>query len=512
MDFLHLRAKKRRLSSTMSVAPFQPVPSFAVPANPSHKRYFFEKFGITERLLERCLGEALAGGGDFADLYFESVTAISLGVDEQIVKSASQGTSAGCGIRVLSGERTGYAYTDNLSPERLLHAAKTAALIASGPAKHPIQGYRDQPGPDLYPVPVSGFDPGSDLGLAARLDLIQRADRAARAFSPSIVQVRASYSEELRRILVVGSDGAFASDTQPLCRLNVFVIAKDELNTARGSSGCGGRGSLDIFVGSKTPEHLAREAARGALLQLGAVPAPAGEMEVVLGPGWPGILLHEAVGHGLEADFNRKKTSAFAGLVGQSVASSKVSVVDNGTIAGRRGSLNVDDEGSPTQETVLIENGILKGYLTDKLSARLTGAANTGSGRRESYQCIPMPRMTNTYMLAGNDEPEDIVRSVKRGLYAVNFGGGQVDITNGKFVFSASEAYLIEDGRITAPVKDATLIGNGPEALKYVSMVGHDLKLDEGIGTCGKAGQSVPVGVGMPTIKLDRMTVGGTGR
>ncbi len=235
-------------------------------------------------------------------------------------------------------------------------------------------------------------------------------------------------------------------------------------------------------------------------------------MEVVLGPGWPGILLHEAVGHGLEADFNRKKTSAFAGLIGQPVASTKVSVVDNGTLTGRRGSLNVDDEGSPTQETVLIENGILKGYLTDKLSSRLTGAANTGSGRRESYQCIPMPRMTNTYMLAGQDEPEDIIRSVKRGLYAVNFGGGQVDITNGKFVFSASEAYLIEDGKITAPVKDATLIGNGPEALKYVSMVGHDLKLDEGIGTCGKAGQSVPVGVGMPTIKLDKMTVGGTGR
>ncbi len=494
----------RTLVSTMSLAYAQPIPQPAA----SHKRYFFEKFGITERLLERCLGEALAAGGDYADLYFESVTAISLGVDEQIVKSASQGTSAGCGIRVLSGERTGYAYTDNLSPERLLHAARTAALIASGPAKQPISGFLDMPTADLYPVPIGGFD----LDLAARLDLIQRADRAARAFSPHVIQVRSSYSEELRRILIAGSDGAFASDTQPLCRLNVFVIAKDDQNTTRGSSGCGGRGGLDIFTGSKSPENLAREAARGAILQLGAVPAPAGEMEVVLGPGWPGILLHEAVGHGLEADFNRKKTSAFAGLIGQPVASSKVSVVDNGTISGRRGSLNVDDEGSPTQETVLIENGILKGYLTDKLSSRLTGAANTGSGRRESYQCIPMPRMTNTYMLAGDDEPEDIIRSVKKGLYAVNFGGGQVDITNGKFVFSASEAYLIEDGRITAPVKDATLIGNGPEALKYVSMVGHDLKLDEGIGTCGKAGQSVPVGVGMPTIKLDRMTVGGTGR
>jgi TldD protein len=474
----------------------------------SHKRYFFEKFGITERLLERCLGEALSAGGDYADLYFESVTATALGVDEQIVKSASQGTSAGCGIRVLSGERTGYAYTDNLSPERLLHAARTAALIASGPAKQPVQGFTETPAANLYPVPLGGFS----LDLAARLELILRADRAARAYDARIVQVRSSYSEELRRILIAASDGAFASDAQPLCRLNVSVIAKDGALTTRGSAGAGGRAGLEQFTQSKSPEHLAQEAARGAILQLGAVAAPAGEMQVVLGPGWPGVLLHEAVGHGLEADFNRKKTSAFTGLIGQSVASSKVTVVDNGTMAGRRGSLNVDDEGSSTQETVLIENGILRGYLSDKLSSRLMGLPNTGSGRRESYQSIPMPRMTNTYMLAGDDHPEDILRSVKRGLYAVNFGGGQVDITNGKFVFSASEAYLIEDGKVTAPVRDATLIGNGPEALKYVSMVGNDLKLDEGIGTCGKDGQSVPVGVGMPTIKLDKMTVGGTGR
>jgi TldD protein len=474
----------------------------------SHRRYFFEKFGITERLLERCLGEALSAGGDYADLYFESVTSTALGVDEQIVKSASQGQSAGCGVRVLSGERTGYAYTDNLSPERLLHAARTAALIASGPAKQTVQGFTETQGADLYPVPVGGFN----LDLAARLELILRADRAARAFDPRVVQVRSSYSEELRRILIAGSDGAFASDTQPLCRLNVFVIARDGANSTKGSAGAGGRGGLELFRETKSPEHLAHEAARGAVLQLGAVAAPAGDMQVVLGPGWPGVLLHEAVGHGLEADFNRKGTSAFTGLIGHSVASAKVTVVDNGTMAGKRGSLNVDDEGTATQETVLIENGILRGYLTDKLSARLTGTANTGSGRRESYQCIPMPRMTNTYMLSGEDAPEDILRSVKKGLYAVNFGGGQVDITNGKFVFSASEAYLIEDGKITAPVKDATLIGNGPEALKYVSMVGNDLRLDEGIGTCGKDGQSVPVGVGMPTIKLDRMTVGGTGR
>jgi TldD protein len=479
----------------------------AASPRPSDKRYFFDKFGITERLLERCLGEALSAGGDYADLYFESVTATALGVDEQIVKSASQGTSAGCGIRVLSGERTGYAYTDNLSPDRLLHAARTAALIASGPAKQPVQGFVEAPNPNLYPIPLGGFD----LDLAARLELILRADRAARNFDARIVQVRASYSEELRHILVVASDGAFASDTQPLCRLNVSVIAKDDETTTKGGAGGGGRAGLEQFTGSKSPEGLAREAARGAILQLDAIPAPAGEMEVVLGPGWPGILIHEAVGHGLEADFNRKKTSAFTGLLGQTVANPKVTIVDNGTIAGRRGSLNVDDEGSATHETVLIEGGVLKGYLTDKLSARLMGASCTGSGRRESYQSIPMPRMTNTYMLAGDDAPEDILRSVKHGLYAVNFGGGQVDITNGKFVFSASEAYLIEDGKVTAPVRDATLIGNGPEALKYVSMVGHDLKLDEGVGTCGKNGQSVPVGVGMPTIKLDKMTVGGTG-
>jgi TldD protein len=472
-----------------------------------HKRYFFEALGLSERLLERCLGEALSAGGDFADLYFEAVTSTSLGMDEGIVKTAAQGVSIGCGVRVLSGERTGFAYTDDLSAERLLKAARTAALIASGPQTTRVAGFQQTRTPQLYPIAGS-----SEAEISAKLELIARADRAARDFDPRIVQVRAGLSDELRRILVAASDGTFASDTQPLARLNVAVIAKDEHNTARGSSGGGGRVTLDFFTGSKSPEHFATEAARTAVLQLGAIAAPAGEMEVVLGPGWPGVLLHEAVGHGLEADFNRKKTSAFAGLIGQQVASNKVTVVDNGTMPGRRGSLNVDDEGNPTQETVLIENGILRGYLSDKLSARLMGMPNTGSGRRESYQAIPMPRMTNTYMLAGEDEPSDIIRSVKRGLYAVNFGGGQVDITNGKFVFSASEAYLIEDGKVTVPVRGATLIGNGPESLKYVSMVGNDLALDEGIGTCGKNGQSVPVGVGMPTVKLDRMTVGGTSR
>jgi TldD protein len=477
-------------------------------SSPDHKRYFIEKLGISERLMERCLGEALSAGGEYADLYFESVTSTSLGIDESLVKSASQGISVGCGIRVVSGERTGYAYTDDLSSERLLRAARTAALIASGPAKELMSGFRHIETPALYPVAGAT----SDAEIAAKLALIQRADKAARAYDSRITQVRAGFNDELRRILVAASDGTFASDTQPLARLNVFVIAKDSVTTARGTSGGGGRVTMDFFEGARSPEHHAREAARTAILQLGAVDAPAGEMPVVLGPGWPGVLLHEAVGHGLEADFNRKKTSAFAGLIGQQVASPKVTVVDNGLMPGRRGSLNVDDEGTPTQETVLIENGILKGFLSDKLNARLMNMPNTGSGRRESYHHIPMPRMTNTYMLNGEDMPEDIIKSAKRGLYAVNFGGGSVDITNGKFVFSASEAYLIEDGIVTRPVKGATLIGNGPEALKYVSMVGNNLALDEGIGTCGKAGQSVPVGVGMPTVKLDRMTVGGTGQ
>jgi len=474
---------------------------------PDHKRYFIEKLGLSERLMERCLGEALSAGGDYADLYFEAVTSTSLGIDEGLIKTASQGISVGCGIRVVSGERTGFAFTDDLSSERLLKAARTAALIASGPAKEIVSGFRHIETPSLYPI--AGLS--ADGEIEAKLALIRRADKAARDFDPRITQVRVGINDELRRILVAASDGTFASDTQPMARLNIFVIAKDSQNTARGTSGGGGRVTLEFFEGEKSPEHFAREAARTALLQLGAAEAPAGEMEVVLGPGWPGVLLHEAVGHGLEADFNRKKTSAFAGLVGQKVASEKVTVVDNGTIANRRGSLNMDDEGVPTQETVLIENGILKTFLSDKMNARLMGGVSTGSGRRESYHHVPMPRMTNTYMLNGEDLPEDIIKSVKRGLYAVNFGGGQVDITNGKFVFSASEAYLIEDGKVTRPVKGATLIGNGPEALKYVSMVGNDLALDEGIGTCGKAGQSVPVGVGMPTIKLDRMTVGGTG-
>lgn len=473
------------------------------------RKFFFDHYGLSEPDLERYLAAALSAGGDYADLYFEYLSSTSISVDESMVKSASQGISAGCGVRVIAGERTGYAYTDDLASEKILHAARTAALIASGPSKQPIINLKESNGQNLYPMATSSVD----ADVAAKLNLVMRADKAARTYDPRIFQVRAGYADELRRILVIGSDGTFATDFQPLARMSVFCIARsqDGKNSSKGTAGGGGRVDLEYFQTQKTPEHFAQEAARQAIIQLGAREAPAGEMEVVLGPGWPGILLHEAIGHGLEADFNRKKTSAFAGLIGKKVAGDKCTVVDNGSMPSRRGSINVDDEGSPTQNTMLIENGILKGYLSDKLSARLMGISDTGNGRRESYEHIPMPRMTNTYMLAGEDAPEDIIKSVKRGVYAANFGGGQVDITNGKFVFSASEAYLIEDGAITAPLRNATLIGNGPDVLTRVSMVGNDLQLDEGVGTCGKDGQSVPVGVGIPTLKIDRMTVGGTG-
>jgi TldD protein len=473
-----------------------------------NQNLFFQKFGITPNDLQKYLAEALSAGGDYADLYFEYLTSTSISVDESIVKSASQGISAGCGVRVLAGERTGYAYTDDLSPDKILRAARTAALIARGPSREPIAGFKDSRIHQLYQV----ASPSVDADVASKLDLVMRADKAARAYDPRIVQVRGGYADELRQILVVGSDGTFATDVQPLARFSVICIAKSAESSARGNAGGGGRVGIEYFLTEKTPEHFAKESARQAIIQLDAREAPAGEMEVVLGPGWPGILLHEAIGHGLEADFNRKGTSAFSGLIGKRVASEKCTIVDNGTLPSRRGSINVDDEGSPTRETVLIEKGILKGYLSDKLSSKLTGSPDTGNGRRESYEHIPMPRMTNTYMLSGYDSPQDIIRSVKRGIYAVNFGGGQVDITNGKFVFSTSEAYLIENGVITAPLKNCSLIGNGPDALTKVSMVGNDLQLDEGVGTCGKDGQSVPVGVGIPTIKLDSMTVGGTAR
>ena len=469
--------------------------------------FFARKFGITTRDLESYLAEALHHGGDYADIYFEYVATTSVSMDEGIVKNATQGVTVGAGVRVVAGEKTGYAYSDDLSPEKIRKAAHVASCIARGPSAV-IRTPVDEPSRrNLYPVLTAP----TETGLDDRVRLVQRANEAARAHDGRIFQVQAWYGDSLRHVLIAASDGTLSYDRQPMARLDVVALAREEKGTPqRGHAGGGGRVSLDFFEGGKSPESFAREAARQALVQLGADPAPAGEVTVVLGPGWPGILLHEAVGHGLEADFNRKGTSAFSNRIGQQVASPLCTVVDDGTIENRRGSLNVDDEGNPTQQNVLIENGILRGYLQDKLSSRVMGTPTTGSGRRESYQHIPMPRMTNTFMLAGESDPDEILRSVKRGLYCVNFGGGQVDITSGNFVFSASESYLIEDGKITRPLRGATLIGNGPEAMKQVSMVGNDLKLDEGIGVCGKEGQSVPVGVGIPTIRLDRITVGGT--
>src|SRR5512142_2026834 len=469
--------------------------------------FFSGKFGITERDLESYLSEALSAGGEYADLYFEYLSTSSIGIDEGIVKSASESVTLGVGIRVIAGERTGYAYSDDLSPEKIKKAARVAALIARGPASVVKTGFTEASKHNLYPMVTSPHE----LSLAERVDLVKRADAAARAYDSRVFQVIANYADSIREVLVASSDGRLSFDRQPMARMGVAALARETDGVPQqGYSGGGGRVTLDFFLKEKTPEHFAKEAARQAIVQLTAVDAPAGESVVVLGPGWPGILLHEAVGHGLEADFNRKGVSAFSGRIGQQVASELCTVVDDGTISGRRGSLNVDDEGHPTQRNVLIENGVLRGYLQDKLSSSLLHEQSTGSGRRESYAHIPMPRMTNTFMLAGNSDPEEIIRSVPRGLYCANFGGGQVDITSGNFVFSASESYLIEDGKLTRPVRNATLIGNGPEALQYVSMVGNDLQLDEGIGVCGKEGQSVPVGVGIPTIKIDRMTVGGT--
>src|SRR6266404_3965012 len=469
--------------------------------------FFAERFGITEHNLEQYLSEALSAGGEYADLYFEYLATSSIGMDEGIVKSATQGVTLGVGVRVIAGERTGYAYSDDLSPEKIRKAARVAACIARGPATIVKTGFEESPRHNLYPMVTAP----NEMGLHERVDLVKRADAAARAYDSRVFQVQAMYADSLRHVLVATSEGRLSFDRQPMARMSVTALAREgEGVPQHGHHGGGGRVVLDFFLSEKTPEFYAREAARQAIVQLGAVDAPAGEMTVVLGPGWPGILLHEAVGHGLEADFNRKGVSAFSNRIGQSVASPLCTVIDDGTIGSRRGSLNVDDEGVPTQQNVLIENGVLRGYLQDKLSSRLTRAASTGSGRRESYQHIPMPRMTNTYMLAGESDPEEIIRSVPKGLYCTTFGGGQVDITSGNFVFSATESYLIENGRLTAPVRGASLIGNGPEALKYVSMVGRDLLLDEGVGVCGKEGQSVPVGVGIPTVKIDKMTVGGT--
>ena len=458
-------------------------------------------------LAQRLLLTALSRGGDAADLYFEYSDAASYVLEEEKVKTTSRGISLGLGVRVQRGEATGYAYCEDLTEAAMQEAAATAAQIADGnngpgvisqavtwptlPAFYPVAA------PSLYAVPED------------KLALLKRADAAARKADAKIVKVSSSLAEEWKEILLFSSDGSACHDVQPLVRFGVSVVAESGGKRQGGSGGGGGRFGLDYFV-QHSPESHAQEAVRVALVMLEAEEAPAGELEVVLGPGDSGILLHEAVGHGLEADFNRKNTSNYAGRIGQSVASPLCTVVDDGTIQGSRGSINVDDEGATGQVNTLIEGGILRGYMQDRLSARLLGASRTGNGRRQSFQHAPLPRMTNTYLLAGPHDPEEIIRSVKRGIYARRFSGGQVDIQSGDFVFSLTESYLIENGKLTAPVKGAQLIGNGPEVLTKVTMLGTDFQLSDGIWTCGKEGQSVPVGIGTPTVKIAAITVGGT--
>ena len=472
------------------------------------EKFFLNRFGMNESGLERILGSALERKADYADLYFEYRSAEGLGLEESIVKHTSKAVSHGVGVRVCAEDRTGYAYSDEVTFDRMRIAAEAARAIADSRSDtHPaVQVSGQVRRHELYDLESTPLE----VPIEERAKLLRQIDELARASDPRIRNVMASFSAERKLVMIVNSEGRIAADVQPLCRLNVTVIAEDEHGRQIGSFGGGGRVEWSYFLESDRWKEYTVNAVHQAIINLDAVDAPAGEMIVVLGNGWPGILLHEAIGHGLEGDFNRKGVSAFSGRIGQSVASPLCTVIDDGTIPNRRGSLNVDDEGTPTSRTVLIENGILRGYLQDRLNARLMKTAPTGNGRRESFAHAPMPRMTNTFMMAGESTPEEIIGSVKHGLYAVSFGGGQVDITNGKFVFSASEAYLIEDGKATRPVKGATLIGNGPDVLTRVSMVGNDLALDSGIGTCGKDGQSVPVGVGLPTIRIDGITVGGT--
>ena len=463
--------------------------------------------GIDAALAERLLGEALASGGEHADLYFESRCAADFVLEEAQVRSVGRATTVGLGVRVLRGDATGYAYTEELSSARMSEAARTAGQIAAaGRALAPV-ALTSRLGRDIYPVPESSLlRPGPD-----KVALLRRADAAARAFDARIVRVEASLSEEWREILIFTSDGRLAQDRQPMLRLGVHAVAEEGGRRQGGRSGTALRRGLELFaLPGHAPEEHGREAARIAIDMLHAQEALAGPMEVVLGPGESGILLHEAVGHGLEADFNRKKTSNYTDQIGQSVASQLCTVVDDATVGHARGSINLDDEGNPGQRNVLIENGVLRGYLQDRISARHFRTQVTGNGRRESFRCQPLPRMTNTMLLGGQDDPEDIIRSVRRGVYAKHFSGGQVNISNGDFVFSLTESYLIEDGRLTAPLRGVNLIGNGPEVLRQVTMVGHDFKLSEGTWTCGKDGQSVPVGVGTPTVKIARITVGGT--
>ena len=460
--------------------------------------------GLAE--MDRAFARLMGPGVDFGDLYFEHSRRESWTVEDGIVKDGAHSIEQGVGVRAISGEKSGFAYSDDIRVDALLESASAARAISrdgsSGSAGQRIA----VAGRDLY-LPI---DPVDGLSPEKKIAVLREIDAYIRAADPRVQQVIVSIAGGVDTVLVARSDGVLAADVRPLVRFNVQVIVEQDGRRESGYSGGGGRYGYDELFSAGRPQAIAREALRQALVNLEAVDAPAGTMPVVLGSGWPGVLLHEAVGHGLEGDFNRKGVSVYAGRIGERVAAPGVTIVDDGTMAGRRGSLNIDDEGTPTQYNTLIEDGILRGYMQDSLNARLMGVAPTGNGRRESFAHLPMPRMTNTYMLAGNYDPAEIIASVSKGLYAPNFGGGQVDITSGKFVFSASEAYLIENGKITRPVKGATLIGNGPETMTRVSMVGRDLRLDEGVGICGKDGQSVPVGVGQPTLKIDAMTVGGT--
>ena len=465
-----------------------------------------EPAGLGEQHLFATLGGLMRGGVDYADLYFQVTRQESWSLEDGIVREGSFSLDQGVGVRANSGEKTGFAYSDELVLPALESAAGAARAIARQGQENTVQAWQRSNAAALYPM----SDPTTSIDDEQKTRLLLELDAATRALDSRIEQVMISLASSQDLILIAASDGTMAADIRPLIRLNVSVILEQDGQREHGYSGGGARADLSYFLDGDFPLDFAREAVRQATVQLEAQPAPAGTMPVVLGNGWPGILLHEAVGHGLEGDFNRKGVSAFSGKIGEKVASEQCTIVDDGTIANRRGSLSVDDEGVPAQNTVLVENGILRAYMQDKLNARLMGVETTGNGRRESFAHVPMPRMTNTYMLPGESDPEEIIRSVKKGLYAVNFGGGQVDITSGRFVFSLSEAYLIEDGKISAPVKGATLIGSGPEVMGKISMVGNDLELDQGIGVCGKEGQSVPVGVGQPSLKIDEITVGGT--
>ncbi len=463
--------------------------------------------GLGESDLDRMLGELVGGGIDAADIYFQSSRLESWVLEDGIIKEGSHSIEQGAGIRAISGEKTGFAYSDELHLTPLIDAARAARAITRSGGAGTVKVVGLTPVRQLY----QPINPLISLTESEKVELLRRVDAEARKQDSRVKQVMVSLVGAHDVMMVAATDGTLSADVRPLVRLNVHVIVEQGERREQGSSGGGARDSFQFLLDEERALGFAREAVRQALVNLEAVDAPAGTMPVVLGPGWPGVLLHEAVGHGLEGDFNRKGTSAFSGRTGEKVASSSCTVVDDGTLPGRRGSLSVDDEGTESQNTVLIEDGVLKGYLQDKHNARLMGVESTGNGRRESYAHLPLPRMTNTYMLPGSYDPQEIIASVDKGIYAVNFGGGQVDITSGRFVFSASEAYLIENGKVTTPVKGATLIGNGPEAMLQISMVGNDLALDQGVGVCGKEGQSVPVGVGQPTLRIDELTVGGTG-